>query len=184
MRAAKEKVVIKRDLRREIGNAIKALCIKSKFKVHMDTACGGDKYLPFFITNEKTNKMEITNADILIEENFSVKLICDIEESNRNPSHVMGRVLSIALADSWAFKTYSDPIPIKDEIVFLHVISMKDIPINSSKEFQWMEIMDAINAKNLFKGRIKSYHIVCGNPDDFREGKPKYNEIKKILKLI
>lgn len=184
MRAAKEKHIIKRTLHQEIGNVIKSCYLKSKFKVHLDQLCGGDKSLPFFVSNRKEGKTEITNVDILIEENFSPKLICNIEESNRNPHHIMGRVLAVALADSWAFKTYSDPIPLKNELVYLHIISMKDIPINSTKEFQWMELEDFINTGNFFKGKIREYHIICGNPEDFKEGQPKYREVMKVLKLI
>lgn len=64
-------------------------CIDNNFKdyARLSSECGGKHNLPLFLSNEKSNKTEFCNVDILLIKNEKIKVIIEIEESDDKPVH-------------------------------------------------------------------------------------------------
>jgi len=161
---------------------------KPEYDVIFDHACNEEKYqnIPLFvdkidnngrvldefeIIHAKANSTEITNVDILVTRNKEVVLICEIEESNVKPNHIIGKFFSVALSKYWGnIRDKGNLVKhINEGIIFIQVLDTKNLKEKSNKVAQWRNIENAINSQvvkdDLFD-KIK-YHLIDGKLDDF-----------------
>ena len=88
----------KHPLHKIIGSILKHT-LSDKGTVILDKACDDKSKhnIPLFLEKEKSNATEITNVDALYHDrNYNVKLICEIEESDRTPIRIYGKYFSAA----------------------------------------------------------------------------------------
>jgi len=156
--------------------------------VKLDEACMDKtplkgQHLPFFLSVNPSNPTKITNVDLMIvKENKTVKLVCEIEESDITPIRTFGKVFTAAAAIMCRINDKDKSrFDVDKKGIFIQVLN-KDIPDGSKKEIQGTKLEEAIN-DILWAGNswIKEYHLIYGKPDCFKLGNHGYNEIEKIL---
>jgi hypothetical protein len=166
-----------------------------KLKPFYDQACQNDpkslKYnLPLFMVNgDVSNRSEITNVDILCLRHGKVVLICEIEESDIKPNHVLGKLLSVIVAKFVKLPGYKNHRKLNDSFIFIHILStdktnnrLKD-PDNSQKTDQFINVEKAV--KRLTKSlNMKDYHVLIGANRAFCENGPLKERLENILRGI
>ena len=70
-----------------------------------DQACGGNQQIPLFCSNEKSNKTEYCNVDLLVIQDGKIRVIIEIEESDVKPTQICGKFLTSALARYYIHET-------------------------------------------------------------------------------
>ncbi len=160
-----------------------------------DQACQNDptsqKYnIPLFMVREDvSNSSEITNVDILCLRHGKVILICEIEESDIKPNHVLGKLLSVIVAKFVKLPGYKNHRRLNDPFTFIHILSTDKTnnrlinPGNSQKTEQFENLEKAIHRlrKSL---KLKNYHILIGANSDFDDGGNLKDKLEKILKRV
>lgn len=97
-------------------------------EVIKDRACGGKQNIPLFCSDSKSNETEFANVDMLLIRNGKVKIIIEIDEANRKPSHVIGKFFCAALTRNYIHRTAKgEKIPMDDEVLFMQTISTKKL---------------------------------------------------------
>jgi hypothetical protein len=176
----------KHELHIALGNAFKDILeLKKDYKVELDEACETDpdkkKHLPFFLSDVAHNDTEITNVDLMVVKDKTVKVICEIEESDITPIRTYGKVFTTAttlmcqLNDKTRYKLDKNGI-------FIQVLSSEKLKDYSKKEKQGENIENAIN--NLLKSScswVKEYHLIYGKIDDFED--TIFPQLKVILTI-
>lgn len=178
----------KHPLHEDIGDIIFTVLTAKGYTVLMDTACQKIKKaanIPFFLKDQMGNDTEITNVDILVlDQNDKTVLVCEIEESDLKPNHLLGKLASVALA--FGYKSNSKKISIipKTEcFYFLHVLSEDKLNTGSKKTDQWSYIEMAVNLSCDFR-RILDYKIISGKQNDFKPGNKARKNLDDYLKQL
>jgi len=175
------------ELHKAVGNAFKAIIQPlSEFKLELDEACDDSiatkKHLPFFLSINAHNDTEITNVDIMLVKDNSVKLICEIEESDISPNRTYGKVFSAATAIMCRLKNKTR-FDVDKNGIFVQVLSSKSLIKKDSKKVnQGKNIEKAINA--ILKSNcswIKEYHLFYGEVNDFDFNKNGYIFLRDVI---
>ena len=170
----------------------------------LDKACNRKSTynIPLFIKNNISNatisnETEITNVDALFytERNGKkkIKLMCEIEESDRTPIRIFGKYHTAKKAEWWKDENRDenqfDDIDKKD-CYFLQILKDYDNK-NSKKRSQWYNIEKSLQ-------KTGNYKIIWGTEENFKKPGKKlskkiapspalynpYDEIIKFLKKI
>jgi len=175
-------------LHKEVGRVIKEYFDSfSGYTVILDPACDTTpkQNIPLFLEEVKGNDSEITNVDIMVVKEDKVVLICEIEESNVKPNHIIGKFFSVALSKYWS-KDYKNKaqelINLGNDIVFIQVLDTSKLVIEKSKKpSQWRKIKHAIIQKliepNLFN--CKEYDLIYGQVSNIKDIE---SELLNVLK--
>jgi hypothetical protein len=141
-------------LHKEIGCLLKKFEKSLKINSILSKECGGNQDIPLFIKQPKSNKTEICNVDAMVIKNGKIKILIEIEESNKKPTQICGKYLTSNLATLYAHESLTaKELKIdKSSITFIQVIDTKDFPKKSSKFDQFDNIETAIN--NLIKAAV------------------------------
>jgi len=165
----------------------------SGLKPLYDEACGISprQHLPFFLSVNKGNDTEITNVDLLILKDHpltkviqTVKLICEIEESDITPVRTYGKIFTAASAIMCQLSD-DTRYDLDKNGVFVQVLSNFGLDENSKKEIQGKNIENAIRA--MLKSNcswIKEYHLIYGDVGDFVKGKLAYHRLDDIIRIL
>ena len=183
-------------LHERIGEIIQNELEPKGFIVKLDKACAINKNKrtitnnPLFIDKPKGNDTEITNVDILCYKMDKIKLICEIEESDRTPIRLFGKYYTAKAAKYWKgpkgtnglkkinnkesfIRLFWKYFTAKESFYFLQVVK-DDKKQNSKKRKQWRRINKALN----------NYKLIYGDIKDFKVGKEKYNILVHYLQKI
>ena len=181
--------MIKHDLHNEVARCFEEI-IKTKstmILVEKDHACGGNKNLPFFLTDEARNDTEITNVDVMIVNTTkkTVKLICEIEESDIKPIRTFGKVF-VVIASKMCKLKCGEKYLTDENGIFIQVLSNRGLKKDLSKKpKQGANIEKSINTIIKSNGSwIKEYHLIYGEVGEFIPGKVGYREIEKIIRNL
>ena len=150
-----------------------------------DKACfiKANSNIPFFIKDNKSNATEITNVDILFyKKNNSgvnkVKLVCEIEESDRTPIRIFGKYYAAENSRYW-----KDPesktgklIPLNKDYYFLQIL-LDDYKSKSKKSMQFEFINQCLE-----KDLRKKYKIISGSLSEFDTRKKKERVLVDFLR--
>ncbi len=182
-------------LHKKVGDTFKTILEnKAGLTVKLDNACGenpgGKKNLPFFLSVNAGNDTEITNVDIIVLKQKekckveTVKLVCEIEESDITPIRTFGKVFTAATSIMCKLNDETK-YDVDKKGIFIQILSNKDLKEKSKKAFQGANIEDAIN--DIFKSNgswIKEYHLIYGDVDDFDKDRVGYTMIENIVNAL
>lgn len=157
--------MVEHKLHRLIGETIFNANLKDCF-ILRDTACGGNHALPLFCCEDRSNKTEFGDGDVLIIKNNKTKVIVEIEEANTKPTQICGKLLTSALS---SFCIYGkETIEMDNNTLFIQILDNSKLKGNSSKEGQWNNLEKAISNIVPIKGsKIKKYKLFFGNSSQF-----------------
>ncbi len=132
-------------LHEKLGKTIRdSFSGEPKYKVMLDSACGGNSTLPLFTSCKRTNENRICDVDILIVKDEKVRAIIEIEESDVTPNQICGKFLTSALASC-----YSDgkgPLhDLNSPIAFIQVLDKSKLNVPPAKKLkQWDNLEEAM----------------------------------------
>ena len=140
----------------------------SELEVFKDPACGGNKLVSLFCSKKKSGMTKYADVDIAIIKDGKVRVIVEIEESERNPVHVFGKFLASALS-SYLIKEY--PVEL-DSVLFIQIMDTSNLKAKRTsklKQFKSIEksIQSIIPLKN---SKIIEYRMFFCELDDFENG--------------
>ena len=158
-------------------------CIKNNIqqdeniRIIMDPACDdqADHNVPLFYKDpdsglkagdDKSNKTELCNVDILILKDKKILIIIEIEESDVKPTQICGKFLTSAL--STYYSNDDEHYEMGASIAFLQILDISRLKGKSSKPGQWENLEKAIK-KMLPVNNIKDYNLIYGKVADFED---------------
>ena len=132
-------------LHEKLGKTIRdSFSGEPKYKVMLDSACGGNSTLPLFTSCKRTNENRICHVDILIVKDGKVRAIIEIEESDVKPNQICGKFLTSALASYYSGEE-DTAVPLDAPIAFIQVLDESKLKIDKTKKpGQWGNIEKAI----------------------------------------
>lgn len=163
--------MINHPLHKTIGKLIDQT-FSEKCKIIKDPACettkGELQNVPLFCSEEKSNKTELCNVDILMLENNAIKVIIEIEEANVKPTQICGKYLTSALSHFFIHKSHGI-IPMDSNVLFVQILDDSKLEDISSKPKQWENIEKEIcRILPVHNSPIKMYKIIGGNKETFQ----------------
>ena len=158
---------------------------KDRVTIIKDPACETTKSdlqnVPLFCSEEKSNRTELCNVDILMLYDKSIKVIIEIEEANIKPTQICGKYLTSALSNFFIHKSWGK-IPMGESVLFVQILDNSKLKENSSKPEQWKNIEKEIgNILPVNDSPIKKYKIIGGNVDSFKINGKSGEELVSII---
>jgi len=167
----------KHRLHKRIYTIIKAaLPVAKGYSLHADYSCSGSRRsgitrIPLFLGPGKSRISQLCYVDLIILQHRAIKVLVEIEESGRQPTKILGKFLTSAIATHFAHPSLSPaPIPKDKKVLFVQIISSDDLRPNTSRRRQWQSIGEFIRAM-VRKGNVKGifdYRLLVGKPSEFR----------------
>lgn len=140
------------------------------FELVRDKACGGNQRVPLFYVSEKSRECEFCNVDLMVLKKNGIRIIAEIEESNRKPTQVCGKFLTSALARYYIHETKSNkPIKMNETVTFIQIVgTSRLVKDKTCKPKQWKVLEESLNRVLPLKGsRITEYKLF--NADELSE---------------
>jgi len=130
-------------------------------KLVRDQACGGNQQIPLFCSEEKSNKTEYCNVDLLVIQDGKIRVIVEIEESDVKPTQICGKFLTSALARFYIHEAEGDiPIGMHDSVAFIQVVDTSNLKKLSVKSYQWKNLEASIrNILPVKDSNINEYRL-------------------------
>ncbi len=148
-------------------------CIDShKFpncKIMKDPACGGEQNIPLFCSEDKSNKTEYCNVDLLILKDSKIRVIIEIEETDITPTQICGKFLTSALSSYFIHKSENNNlIRMSDSVSFIQILNTSRLKEGTAKPNQWKNLEKSIRKILPIEGsRIRKYKLLYGNVSEF-----------------
>ena len=138
--------------------------------------------IPFFIgsVNDKSNATELCNVDLVILKNDEIKVIIEIEESDRTPVRTAGKFLISVLSDYYADKG-GKAFNMSNKLLFIQILKSYKNP-RSSKETQGKNLKEQIRSFIQNCDKQIQYELCYCQEDDFKNNS--YNKCKEIKNII
>jgi len=115
-------------------------------KIIKDPACGGKQNIPLFCSEDKSNKTEYCNVDLLILKNNKIRVIIEIEEADITPTQICGKFLTSALSSYFIHESENNiPIGMSDSVSFIQILNMSRLKEGTAKPDQWENLEESIN---------------------------------------
>ncbi len=175
-------------LHRKVADCIEFLIANDpSLSIIKDPACGGSTNIPFFLSDEIGNDTEITNVDFIVVKNdTTIRLVCEIEESDITPIRSFGKVFTIAISKFYKLKQVKK-CELDQQAIFLQVLSSAKLKAKSKKQKQGQKASQAINAflQTCKSTWINEYHLIYGNVSEFDvKNGSKLNDLQKIVSRL
>lgn len=145
-------------LHQAIGAILKTIELSTTIQMYCDPACTGEQSVPLFISDTKSNSTECCNVDILFVKDGKAKVIIEIEEARITPTQICGKLLTSVIASHYIHKN-SGIVPFSDATVFIQVVDISRLQINTNKDEQLNLIEKALKALLPFR-HISEYHLI------------------------
>ena len=139
-------------------------------KIIKDPACGGQQNVPLFCSEDKSNKTEYCNVDLLILKDNKIRVIIEIEETDITPTQICGKFLTSALSSYFIHESENDiPLGMSDSVSFIQILNTARLKAGAAKPNQWQNLQKSIMDTLPIKGsRIREYKLLYGNLSDFK----------------
>jgi hypothetical protein len=147
-----------------IGNIILGAAM-SGCEVILGKDCGGDQNIQLLCSSEAEMATRFCSVDAIILKNGQVITIIEIEESDKRPVALCGKVLVSALAAN--FNHQGTRYPIAAHASFVQVIDTRKLKRNSSKLAQCWHLAELIRSNLQNHDRKMAYEIFHGNITEF-----------------
>lgn len=159
----------KHPLHRIVGQCISSYRFPG-CKIIKDPACGGQQNIPLFCSNDKSNKTEYCNVDLLILEDSKIRAIIEIEETDITPTQICGKFLTSALSSYFIHESENNnPIRMSDSVSFIQILNMSRLNEGTAKPDQWKNLEKSIRKILPIEGsRIRKYKLLYGNISEFK----------------
>jgi len=150
-------------------------CIDShKFpncKIIKDPACGGEQNVPLFCSEDKSNKTEYCNVDLLILKDHKIRVIIEIEETDITPIKICGKFLTSALSRYFIHESENNiPRGMSVSVSFIQILNTARLKAGAAKSNQWKNLEESIrNTLPIEGSRIRRYKLLYGNVSDFED---------------
>jgi len=139
------------------------------YVVKRDSACGEKQNISMFISDKSKNSTHFADADLIITQDRKVRVIIEIEESNINPNHIMGKFLGNALSPFYISKNENTVFE-QSSCLFIQICDTKKLPDNSNKQGQFDQISSGISSLlPLKKFKIIEYRLIYGTQNEFTD---------------
>jgi len=163
-----EVISMSHPLHNAIGQLLRT-CVPEENLI-LDPACGGDQNIPLFISETRSRATEYCDVDALILKDGQIKIIVEIDESNRKPTQVAGKFLTSAMATHYIHDSViGPPVAKHDAVWFLQVLSTTGLEDGTQKPAQWDNLRSSIRALPPI-GNVEHYELLYGTPNDFTDG--------------
>lgn len=156
-------------------------------KIIRDTACGGRIHIPLFYSYIKSRETQYCNVDLLILKDEKIRVIIEIEESDRKPTQICGKFLTSALSNCFIHKKY-DKIKMEKPISFIQILDVKSLKQDKTKKIKQGEILEKSinNILPISTSAITEYRSFYVKHEDFKNRKSNnyvkfFNYLKAIL---
>ncbi|MEI6754147.1 MAG: hypothetical protein WCK78_13395 [Paludibacter sp.] len=161
-----------------IGEHLKSVDFGNVQKIS-DPACGGKQHIPLFLTEDKSRDNQLCKVDYMIIKNKRIKVIIEIEETNKKPTQILGKLLTSGIAKYYIHETPNyEKIPMADNVCFIQILTTESLKTNSKKREQWNKIENALNeVLPTLKTNIKTYRLFYGDSKNID-----LNEITQFIK--
>lgn len=153
-------------------------------KIIKDPACGGQQNVPLFCSEDKSNKTEYCNVDLLILKDDKIRVIIEIEETDITPIKICGKFLTSALSRYFIHESENNiPLGMSDSVSFIQILNTVRLKAGAAKPNQWKNLEESIrNTLPIEGSRIRRYKLLSGNVSDF-EGR-KNNSCVELISCI
>jgi len=160
-------------LHKTVGDLLGKFAERNGLEKRLDPACGGEQYVPLFVSDEAHLETRLCCIDAMLLKNGKAAVVIEIEESDIKPTQICGKYLTTALAKKYIHN--DEALDMKD-ICFIQILDISSI--NKKKQ---AEHINSLTKENFLHGCIKSYHIICINWEEHSDIKYLENELCKIL---
>jgi hypothetical protein len=151
----------------EVISRLAAEVMPSDCTLVKDPACVGNQRIPLFCADQRSLATKYCDVDLLVLRNNRIRLIVEIEESNRKPTQIAGKFLTSALASYLIHDNHGNTAIAKDaKLVFLQVVDTTGLKVRSVKRNQWSNLERSIQSI-LPLGGIREYRLFCGDAAGF-----------------
>lgn len=163
-----------------IGHVLKS-CVPASDLI-LDPACGGIQNIPLFFSDSRSRATEYCDVDALVLKDGRIKIIVEIDESNRKPTQVAGKFLTSAMATHYIHDSVGGPPVVKhDSVWFLQVLSTSKLKVRSKKPAQLDNLRSSIQAL-LPIGQVEYYELLYGTPDEFMDGGGRQQAVIDVIR--
>lgn len=138
-------------------------------KIIKDPACGGEQNVPLFCSEDKSNKTEYCNVDLLILKDDKIRVIIEIEETDIKPIQICGKFLTSALSRYFIHECKNNvPVGMSDSVSFIQILNTARLKAGAAKIGQWENLEKSImNILPIEGSKIRKYKLLYGNISDF-----------------
>jgi len=154
-------------LHRQIGRVVSLLDAPG-VTIVLSSLCGGGQCIPLFCNDVVGNDTKFCEIDIGIVVNDRLKVIIEIEETDKTPVRLCGKAVASALASDYIYE--GKRFPKADTVWFVQIVNTMTEEANTiepSKIPQLRFLMPAIQHLLDCAGIRMRYQIFYGTPDDF-----------------
>ena len=139
-------------------------------KIIKDPACGGEQNIPLFCSEDKSNKTEYCNVDLLILKDDKIRVIIEIEETDIKPTQICGKFLTSALSRYFIHECKNNvPVGMSDSVSFIQILNTARLKAGAAKIEQWKNLEESIkNTLPIEGSRIRRYKLLYGNVSEFK----------------
>ncbi len=130
-------------LHKKIGNELETYVKKfSNCRVIKSPECGGERKIPLYCSKENGHDTNYCEVDLLILSGDKIKVIVEIEESDKEPIHIFGKFLASALSPYYIYN--SKIYKMDDSVTFIQMIDASKLKGKSSKCEQFANMKKSI----------------------------------------
>ena len=141
-------------------------------RIIKDSACGGQHNVPLFCSENKANKTEYCNVDLLILKDDKIRVIIEIEETDITPIKICGKFLTSALSCYFIHESENNiPIGMSNSVSFIQILNTARLKAGAAKIEQWENLEKSImNILPIEGSKIRKYKLLYGDVADFNGG--------------
>jgi len=173
-------------LHKKVADCVESLISQNPdLSIIKDPACGGSNNIPFFLSEDAHNDTEITNVDFIVVKAGKIRLVCEIEESDKTPIRTFGKVFTVVGASYYKLNGKMTTT-LDTGGIFLQILSSAKLKPFSKKEKQGIKIKEAVNKiiKSNKNSWIKDYCLIYGDLNDFNFGSQICNQLQNIVNKL
>jgi len=162
-------LIMKHPLHKIVGECIGSHKLPN-CEIIKDPACGGEQNVPLFCSEDKSNKTEYCNVDLLILRDDKIRVVIEIEETDIKPTQICGKFLTSALSRYFIHECKNNvPVGMSDSVFFIQILNTSRLKEGTVKPDQWINLERSIMNILPIKGsKIREYKLLYGNVSDFK----------------
>ncbi len=144
--------------------------ISSDCQLIRDAACGGNQYIPLFVSEEKSRSTKYCDVDLLVLKEGKIKIIIEIEETNIKPIQICGKFLASALSQYYIHKSMNaNPVGMHNSVTFIQILDSSKLKTDETSKFKQRENLEnSINSILPVKeSNVTKYRLFYGDISHF-----------------
>lgn len=170
-------------LHKVIGDCIKSIELPG-CKIFMDSECGGQHIVPLYCSTDNSKENKYCEVDILILKDNKIRVIVEIEESNKLPTQIFGKFFASAFSSYFIHESKNkEPKSMSDSVLFIHILDKSKLKEDkTSKIRQGENIEKSIGDIIPISGsKIDNYRLFYEDIDDYDKDGDKRQELVSYI---